>query len=83
MNTASLHPKLTLEDIRVRQVVVPMNRPIVNRVITVERWPIVLIDLYTQEGVVGRSYLQPYLARTMPWIAAILKDLASHLKGCK
>ena len=75
-------PQLTLEGIRARQVIAPMNRPIVNRVITVERWPVVLIDLYTREGVVGRSYLQPYLARTMPWIIAILEDLATHLKGC-
>ena len=74
-------PLLTLESIRARPVIVPMNRPIVNRVITVKRWPVILIDLYTREGVVGRSYLQPYLAKTMPWIIAILEDLAEHLKG--
>jgi len=74
-------PQLTLESIRARSVIVPMKRPIVNRVITVERWPVILIDLYTREGVVGRSYLQPYLARSMPWIIAILEDLAEHLKG--
>ena len=74
-------PTLTLESIRARPVIVPMNRPIVNRVITVERWPVVLIDLYTREGVTGRSYLQPYLAKTMPWIITILEDLVAHLKG--
>lgn len=80
MNAPSL-PRLTLEGIRARPVVVPMTRPIVNRVITVERWPVILIDLYTREGVVGRSYLQPYLSRTMPYLIAVLDDLAALLKG--
>jgi mandelate racemase len=80
MNTPS-HPRLTLEGIRARPVVVPMKRPIVNRVITVQHWPVILIDLYTREGVVGRSYLQPYLARTMPYLIAVLDDLATLLKG--
>lgn len=81
MSTATTLPELTLDGIRARQVIVPMKRPIVNRVITVERWPVVLIDLYTKEGITGRAYLQPYLARTMPWIVAILEDLAESLKG--
>src|SRR5215472_4832124 len=28
-------------------------------------WPLILIDLYTEEGVIGRSYLEPYIARSM------------------
>ena len=81
MPDATSLPRLTFEGLRARPVIVPMNRPIVNRVITVERWPVILIDLHTREGVVGRSYLQPYLARTMPWIIAILEDLAEQLQG--
>jgi mandelate racemase len=81
MMNAPSPPRLTLEGIRARPVVVPMKRPIINRVITVERWPVILIDLYTREGVVGRSYLQPYLTRTMPCLIAILEDLAALLKG--
>jgi mandelate racemase len=80
MNAPPL-PRLTFEGIRARPVLVPMKRPIVNRVISVERWPVLLIDLYTREGVVGRSYLQPYLARTMPYLIAALDDLAQLLKG--
>ena len=26
-----------------------------------DEWPMILIDLYTREGVVGRSYLEPGL----------------------
>lgn len=82
MTHAQTLPHLTFKGIRARQVVVPMNRPISNRAITLEHWPVILIDLYTNEGVVGRSYLQPYLPRTMPWIIAILEDLAAYLNGC-
>lgn len=80
MNAQPL-PRLTVDRIRARPVVVPMKRPIVNRVITVERWPVILIDLHTREGVVGRSYLQPYLAKTMPYLIAAIDDLATLLKG--
>ena len=54
--------KLTLKDVRARPVIVPLKRPIVSRVGLFEQWPLILIDLETNEGVVGRSYLEPYLA---------------------
>ena len=79
--TASQPPVLTFEGIRARPVLLPMKRPIVNRMRTLERWPVVLIDLYTREGVVGRSYLQPYVARAMPYLIAALNDLAHVLAG--
>ena len=56
-------PRLTFESVRVRPVVVPLGQPIVSRVGRFDTWPLILIDLRTREGVVGRSYLEPYLAR--------------------
>jgi mandelate racemase len=32
--------------------------------------PIILIDLLAEEGVVGRSYLKPYLLKTMKYLIA-------------
>ena len=71
MTNAQPFPKLTLEGIRARQVVVPMNRPIVNRVIKVERWPVIreghpaidgkLLDLFLYEGV------QSGVGQTVDW----------------
>ena len=33
-------------------------------------WPVILIDLYTHEGIVGHSYLEPYLKQSLRYIVA-------------
>ncbi len=48
---------LTIKSVRVRPVVLPLKRPIVSKVGLFHDWPLILIDLYTNEGVVGHSYL--------------------------
>jgi mandelate racemase len=44
-------------------------------------WPLILIDLYTKEGVIGRSYLEPYLKQSMRYIVAALDDLGAAAAG--
>ena len=57
-----MHPPLTIESVDVRAVMVPLKRtPVLKHISLPPRWPIILIDLHMEEGVVGRSYLQPYL----------------------
>ena len=73
--------KLTLKDIQVRPVVVPLKRPIVSKVGLFKEWPLILIDLYTEEGVVGRSYLEPYLKQATRYLTPAILDLAEALKG--
>ena len=51
---------LTLKSIRARPVMLQLERPIVARIATITDWPLILIDLETEEGVIGRSYLEPY-----------------------
>lgn len=63
------HARLTLQHVRVRAVNVPLKRPIVSKVGLFRDWPMILIDLYTNEGVVGHSYLEPYLRVTSPFPA--------------
>jgi mandelate racemase len=75
------YERLTVREIRARPVVLPLARPIVARIATIEAWPLVLIDLVTHEGVVGRSYLEPYLPKAMPYLVAALRDLGAHLAG--
>ena len=53
--------KLTLKSVTVRPVLVPLRRPVVSKVGSFDAWPMILIDLVTEEGIVGRSYLEPYL----------------------
>ncbi|MDX1541757.1 MAG: enolase C-terminal domain-like protein [Geminicoccaceae bacterium] len=72
---------LTFRRLDVRPVLVPLNRPVVSKVGLYEQWPLILIDLQTAEGVVGRSYLAPYLKHAMRYIVPALHDLAGALEG--
>ena len=72
--------RLTVKSVRVRPVVVPLKRPIVSKVGLYHEWPLILIDLYTNEGVVGRSYLEPYLERAARYIVPAIEDLAEAAK---
>ncbi len=72
---------LTLKSIRARPVILKLERPIVARIATMSDWPLILIDLYTEEGVVGRSYLEPYVPKTMRYLVPALHDLGEALKG--
>ncbi|MCW5620547.1 MAG: mandelate racemase, partial [Burkholderiales bacterium] len=71
MKTASL----TYDRVRVRAVLVPLKRKIVSRVGVFDHWPMILIDLQTTEGVVGKSYLEPYLHKSPKYIMPAIEDL--------
>lgn len=73
--------KLTFESVTVRAVSVPMRRPIVAKVGTYPEWPFILIDVKTKEGVVGRSYLEPYLKNAVRYIGPVIEDMAMAFKG--
>ena len=56
---------LTIRDIRTRSVMVPMDRPLVTRIVTIKSAALLLIDLETEEGITGRSYLFGSRERTL------------------
>ena len=72
---------LTFKGLRARPVVLKLERPIVARIATITDWPLILIDLYTDEGIVGRSYLEPYIVNSMRYLIPALNDLGDMLKG--
>ncbi len=74
---------LTFKSITARPVVLKLKRPVVARIATITDWPLVLIDLHTEEGVIGRSYLEPYSAKTMRYLTTALHDFGEMLKGRK
>jgi len=78
-STASTN--LTLDSIRVRAASVPMRRPIVSKVGGCPNWPFVPIDVRTREGVVGRSYLEPYVHKLVPAIVSVIETLGEMFKG--
>ncbi|MFO0965803.1 MAG: enolase C-terminal domain-like protein [Gemmataceae bacterium] len=72
---------LSVKHVRVRPVIVPLKRPVTSKVGSFREWPLILIDLYTNEGVVGRSYLEPYLKNSLRYIVPALEDLAAAGEG--
>src|SRR6185503_13509676 len=72
---------LTFKSIRARPVVLKLKRPVIARIATITDWPLILIDLFTNEGVVGRSYLEPYTMKAMKYLVPALHDLGDMLKG--
>jgi mandelate racemase len=73
--------KLTFESVTVRAVSIPMKRPIVAKVGTYQEWPFILIDLKTKEGIVGHSYLEPYLKKAVRYVGPAIEDMAEAFKG--
>jgi mandelate racemase len=73
--------RLTLREIAARPIVLKLKRPVVAKIATITEWPIILIDLLTEEGVTGRSYLEPYIVRSMRYLVPALRDLGELLKG--
>jgi mandelate racemase len=76
-----MHASLTLKGIRARPVVLKLKRPVIARIATITDWPLILIDLYTEQGVVGRGYIEPYIVKSMRYLVPALQDLGAMLKG--
>jgi mandelate racemase len=72
---------LTLRGLRARPVLLPLKRPVVARIATMTVWPMILIDLQTEEGVAGRAYLEPYVPKAMKYLIPALHDLGEMLTG--
>lgn len=73
--------RLVVRSVEVRPVLVPLKRPIVSKVGAFSDWPLILIDLHTEEGIVGRSYLEPYLADAAKYIVPVIHQLAAARQG--
>ncbi len=72
---------LKIREVSLRAVVVPIARPLVTRVVTIKQVPLLLIDLHTEEGVTGRSYLFGYFERGNAYLAGLVQDIARASRG--
>jgi mandelate racemase len=72
---------LTFKEIKARPVICKLTRPAVARIGAMTHLPMILIDLFTEEGVVGRSYLKPYVPKAMKYLIPALLDFGEMLKG--
>lgn len=74
-------PLLTVRDLKATPVSVPLANPIRTASGDITHAPLVLIDLTTEEGVEGRSYLFAYTPLALHPLTALLNNLAQLLNG--
>ncbi len=73
--------KLKIRSIRARAVAAPMKRPLKTSTGSVSVAPLLLIDLQTDGGIVGRSYLFALGKQNLPPIMKLVEAMAEMLKG--
>jgi mandelate racemase len=74
-------PALTVRSISARGVDVPMRHVLGTSAAAVRSAPLLLVDLETEEGVTGRSYLFCYLRAAAPAVASLLGEVLATVKG--
>lgn len=73
--------ELTVRGLRVRPLDLVPARPVETAAGAMATTPLVLIDLETQEGVVGRSYVRCYTPLALPATARLIEALAEVVVG--
>lgn len=73
--------RLRIRSVRVRAVAAPMKRPLAASTGAISVAPLLLIDLQTDGGIVGRSYLFGIGRQNLRPLAALVEAMAEMLKG--
>lgn len=73
--------RLTIRSLRTVAVSVPMKLPLGTSAVTVRSAPLLLIDLETEEGITGRTYLFCYMPLGAQLISRVLHELLALVKG--
>jgi len=73
--------KLTIRDVRARAVIAPLQQPIRTAVGTIPSAPLVLIDITTEQGIFGRSYIFGYTTTALVPLVSLIDAIAFELKG--
>ncbi|HLA21442.1 MAG TPA: enolase C-terminal domain-like protein [Pseudolabrys sp.] len=74
-------PPLTVRAIRATPVEIPLNFVLGTSMGAVRAAPLLLIDLETEEGVTGRTYLFCYLRAAAPAIVSLLSEVERVVQG--
>jgi mandelate racemase len=72
---------MKIRAIQVRAVAAPMRRPLATSTGALSVAPLVLVDLETDEGIVGRSYLFAIGRHNLAPIVTLLEAMAEMVKG--
>jgi len=72
---------MKITNVRIRPVAAPMKRPLATSVATLTASALLLIDLETDGGIVGRSYLFGMGKQNLPPMAKLVEAMAEMVKG--
>ena len=70
-----------IRSIKARAVVAPISRPVKNAFGVIEAAPLVLIDVATDQGVTGRSYVFAYSKLTLAPLLHLIQEIGRDLTG--
>ena len=73
-------PHLTIRDLRVRSVAVPIKRPLGTSTTLIDKARLALFDLETEEGITGRAYAFGIGMSTLP-LHGVVPDVIASIKG--
>ena len=71
----------TIRSVKARAVVAPISRPVKNAFGVIEAAPLVLIDVATDQGVTGRSYIFAYAKLTLAPLVHLIEQIGGDLTG--
>jgi mandelate racemase len=72
---------LAIRGVKARAVVAPISRPVKNAFGVIEAAPLVLIDVATDQGITGRSYIFAYAKLTLAPLVHLIEEIGRDLIG--
>src|ERR1700716_210821 len=70
-----------IRSVKARAVVAPISRPVKNAFGVIEAAPLVLIDVATDQGITGRSYIFAYAKLTLAPLVHLIEQIGRDLTG--
>jgi mandelate racemase len=70
-----------IRSVKARAVVAPISRPVKNAFGVIEAAPLVLIDVATDQGITGRSYIFAYAKLTLAPLVHLVEEIGRDLTG--
>src|SRR3977135_2596700 len=74
-------PTPAIRGVKARAVVAPISRPVKNAFGVIEAAPLVLIDVATDQGVTGHSYVFAYAKLTLAPLVHLIEQIGRDLTG--
>src|SRR5580693_4559146 len=70
-----------IRSVKARAVVAPISRPVKNAFGVIEAAPLVLIDVMTDQGLTGHSYIFAYTKLTLKPLVHLIEEIGRDLTG--